>query len=74
MREGQQLSRNLVLDLPQSDAGPQNQVARQRRVAAHQLRAVRTPPCIATPRSSGLTNNIIHKIILLVLIADLMST
>jgi hypothetical protein len=37
MREGQQVSRNLVLDPPQSDAEPQNQIARQRRIASHLL-------------------------------------
>ena len=40
MREVQQLSRNLVLDSPQSDAEPQNQIVRQRGIAAHPLQVL----------------------------------
>src|SRR5208283_4338886 len=37
MREEQQISRNFVLDPPQPHAEPQNQIARQRWIAAHSL-------------------------------------
>jgi hypothetical protein len=37
MHEGQQVSRNFVLDPPQSHAEPQNQIVRQRGIAAHPL-------------------------------------
>src|ERR1019366_2115681 len=37
MHEGQQVSRNSVLDPPQSHAEPQNQIVRQSGIAAHPL-------------------------------------